>query len=383
MDERGSRQRRPVDARVWDTVPWLVRTVVVWSGCFIVVAAALYLLGRLAVQLAPLALALAVTVFLAALLEPLRATLRWLHCPRALTALLAILAMLTVLVLPLTLTWRRGAGQFSRLSAELTDGLRRLRSLITGPGSPISEQQLDDIVGQLSIRLRQLLPSPVAGARAAGEVVGAMLLVLVLLFFALKDGHGMWTWLLRRVPERSRTLTAHAGDAAWGTLTGYARGTLIVALVDAVGIGTALVVLDVPLALSLTLLTFFGAFIPIIGATVAGSLAVLVALATRGPGTALLVAASVIAVQQIEGNLLHPVVMKRQVKLHPAVILVAITAGTLLGGIAGAFVAVPLTAVTYRVLTVMQRQRADDGRVRPDDTEPATAPSDKRTEKTR
>jgi putative heme transporter len=198
----------------------------------------------------------------------------------------------------------------------------------------------------------------VAGARTAAAAAGTVLLVFVLLFFLLKDGRGMWGWVLRRVSDRSRPAFVEAGRAGWQTLAAYSRGIVAIAAIDASGIGLALVVLGVPLAFPLALITFLGAFVPIIGATVAGSVAVLVALAANGPATALLTAAAVIAVQQVEGNLLEPLIMKRQVRLHPVVVLVVVTAGTLLGGIAGAFVAVPIAAVVYRVVETVAAHRA-------------------------
>ena len=190
----------------------------------------------------------------------------------------------------------------------------------------------------------------------------------------------MWHWVLRRMTGPNRTVTAEAGRAGWRTLGSYSRGTMLIAAIDALGIGLALVLLGVPLALPLALITFLGGFVPIIGATVAGAVAVLVALAANGPTTALLVLAAVIAVQQIEGNLLEPLVMKRQVQLHPAVILVVVTAGTLIAGIAGAFVSVPIAAVAYRVIDTVQRHReqaastppADRPHHRHDDDPPAT-----------
>jgi predicted PurR-regulated permease PerM len=141
--------------------------------------------------------------------------------------------------------------------------------------------------------------------------------------------------------------------AGWDALTGYVRATVIIAAADAIGIGVALLLVGVPLALPLVTLTFVAAFVPLIGATVAGAAAVLVALVANGPTAALIVLAAVIAVQQTEGNLLEPLVMGRTVRLHPAVILVAVSAGTVLAGVAGAVVAVPLTAVAYRVASTL------------------------------
>ncbi|MEV1142756.1 AI-2E family transporter [Micromonospora sp. NPDC049799] len=343
--------------QTWAGLPWLVRSAVVWSACLIVFVVALYLLGRVAVLLAPLAIAVAVTLFLAALLDPVQLALRRLRLPGSLAALLTVLLLLGVLIGVGALVWNLTASQFGELSEELVAGVERTRDFVTST-LPVTDQQLDRIIDQARSGLGQGGGlDPVAGARTAAEVVGSALLALVLLFFLLKDGRAMWHWMLDRMTGPRRGVTAEAGRNGWRTLGAYSRGTMMIAAIDAIGIGIALVVLRVPLAFPLALITFFGGFIPIIGATVAGAVAVLVALAAKGPVTALLVLAAVIAVQQIEGNLLEPLIMKRQVRLHPAVILIAVTAGTLIAGIAGAFVAVPITAVAWRVIDTIQRRR--------------------------
>lgn len=356
VPERDSTARRSV----WASVPWGVRQAVVWSGCISIVAVGLYVLGTAAALLGPLALALAGTVFLTAVLHPVFAGLRRLRLPASLAALVTVVLLIAALLLPVLFVWQQGSQQVIELAAQLDTGVDRLRDLVVGAGLSIDEAQWNGLVDEAMSRLRGILPGPVAGARTAAEVLGTLLLVLVLLFFLLKDGPHMWQWVIKRTATGGRT-TAAAGRAAWTTLTSYARGTMIIASIDAAGVGLALVLLRVPLALPLTLFTFLGAFVPIIGAAVAGSLAVLVALAARGPGTALAVAAAVIAVQQIEGNLLQPMIMRRQVSLHPVVILVAVTAGLLLGGIAGAFVAVPVTAVSYSALTAARRPAGSPG----------------------
>ncbi|GAA2192480.1 AI-2E family transporter [Micromonospora lupini] len=343
--------------QAWAALPWLVRNAVLWSACLVVIIAGLYLLGRIAVLLAPLAIALAATIFLTALLDPVLLRLRRLRLPAALAALLTVLLLLGILVGVGALVWNLTASQFDQLSQELTQGLDRSRDFVTST-LPVSDAQLDKLIDQAREGLSGSSPDPVAGARTASEVVGSALLALVLLFFLLKDGRSMWHWTLSRMTGPNRPVVAEAGRAGWQTLGAYSRGTMLIAAIDAIGIGLALVVLRVPLALPLALITFLGGFIPIIGATVAGAVAVLVALAANGPTTALLTLAAVVAVQQIEGNLLEPLVMKRQVRLHPAVILVAVTAGTLIAGIAGAFVSVPITAVLWRVIDTVQRRRS-------------------------
>lgn len=350
--------------RMWQGLPWLVRWAVLWSAALLIIAAGLYVLGVVAVRLFPLTVALAATLFLAALLDPVANGLRRLRFPSALAAVGAVVLLLATLVGSVALVWSLTANQFSDLSQRLDEGLGRTRDFLTSGALPINAEQLDKLTEQAAEAARQATADPLAGARTAAEAAGAVLLVIVLLFFLLKDGRPMWRWVLRRAAERHRPVMADAGRAGWQTLAAYSRGTVVIAAIDATGIGAALLVLGVPLALPLALITFLGAFVPIIGATVAGSMAVLVALAGNGPTTALLVAAAVIAVQQLEGNLLEPLIMKRQVRLHPVVVLVVVTAGTLVGGIAGAFVSVPITAVAYRVVDTVAAYRGGDAGVR-------------------
>ncbi|MGR6316884.1 AI-2E family transporter [Micromonospora soli] len=362
VDDNGTeatarRTRMAGPRQAWAELPWPVRTAVTWSACLVVVVTGLWLLGKIAVLLAPLAVALAGTLFLTALLDPVLLLLRRIRVPAAPAALLTILLLLGVLVGVGVLVWNLTASQFGELTQQLDQGLQRSRDFVTS-SLPITDAQLDKLLRQTREGLSGSAPDPVGGARTAAEVAGSLLLALVLLFFLLKDGRSMWRWVLRRMTGPRRELTADAGRAGWRTLGAYSRGTMIIAAIDAIGIGLALVLLGVPLALPLALITFVGGFVPIIGATVAGAIAVLVALAANGPTTALLTLAAVIAVQQIEGNLLEPLVMKRQVQLHPAVILVVVSAGTLVAGIAGAFVSVPIAAVTWRVLDTVQRHRA-------------------------
>ena len=186
-------------------------------------------------------------------------------------------------------------------------------------------------------------------ALALAEGVTALVLALVLLFFFVKDGEQIVSWFQRLTPAGHRDDVRAAGQRGWVALSGFVRGTSAVALIDAVGIGLGLLILDVTLVLPLAVLVFFGGFVPVIGASVTGLLAVLVALADQGVGTALIVAGIVLAVQQIESNLLQPTIMRRAVSLHPVVILGVLTAGAVLIGIVGAFLAVPVTAVVAAV----------------------------------
>lgn len=263
--------------------------------------------------------------------------------------MVGVVLLLGVIAGPGVLTWRAAAAQASELPEQIEQGWSHTQDWIVDTFG-IRPAQLDSLIDRVTDRLQSAAPSPVASAIGVAETLAGVLLALVLLFFLLKDGPAMADWVRGVLPAHSRRRWFDAMAASWRSLARWARGTVLVAAIDAVGIGLALVLLDVSMALPLALLTFLGAFVPILGATVAGALATLVALAANGPTDALLVLAAVIAVQQIEGNLLQPLIMGKALRLHPAVVLVVVTAGTLIGGIAGALVAVPLTAAVHGFL---------------------------------
>jgi putative heme transporter len=216
----------------------------------------------------------------------------------------------------------------------------------------------------------------VSGAAIAVQGIAALSLAIVLLFFFVKDGEQIVAWLLARTPPDHEETMRAVGRRAWTALAGFVRGTAAVALIDAIGIGVGLAIVGVPLVLPIAVLVFLGGFIPVIGAFVTGLLAVLVALAAGGLQQALIVFAIVLAVQQLESNVLQPVIMRRAVSLHPVVILAALTAGATLTGVIGAFLAVPIAAVAAAVSNELRlRHEAASAGAEPDD-EPIGPPRD-------
>ena len=213
----------------------------------------------------------------------------------------------------------------------------------------VSDGQIGDAVDSLQQKVTQNQGALASGALTTAATVGEMLtgffLVLFVLFFFLRDGAQIWHFVCRLLPGPARLSTAGAGHYAWHSLVSYVRATVFVAFVDAVGIGVGLLLLRVPLALPLAALVFLSAFIPVVGAALSGVVAVLVALVANGPVTALIVLAIVIAVQQLEGNVLQPMIMGRAVSLHPLAVLLALSVGIVVAGIVGGLVAVPILAV--------------------------------------
>lgn len=338
-------------------VPAGLRIAAITGAYLLIIVLAVYLIVTVLVRLAPLTLAVVAALLTTALVQPVTNGLRRLRAPAWVAALGGVLTLLVAIALPFALITNRVVGQWDHLRRQTEEGLLRVREwLVNGP-LPVSERQLDAALDGIIAGLRGAAPDPVGGATAAAQVLTAIVLALVLLFFLLKDGEQMARWTLGLVPERHRSRVSAAATAGWRTLVAYIRGTFMVAAVDGIGVGIGLAIIGVPLALPLALLTFVAAFIPIVGATLAGAVAVLVALVSNGVADALLALGVVLAVQQAEGNLLQPLIMGRALRLHPAVILVVVTAGTLLAGVAGAVVAVPIVAITYRVARSLRETR--------------------------
>ncbi|MGJ8721207.1 MAG: AI-2E family transporter [Salinibacterium amurskyense] len=242
--------------------------------------------------------------------------------------------------------------QWSELSDSAVEGFEQLKNFALDGPFPIDQTALDDAWNAVIdfVTSATFGLGAIQGVSAAAQVVTGILLGLVILFFFLKDGDRIWEFFLRPLAGERLARGHRIGHTAVRTLGGYVRGTATVAAVDALGIGIGLAILQVPLALPLSVIVFLGAFIPLVGATVAGILAAVVALVTNGWVVALIVLGIVVLVNQLEGNFLQPVVMAQSLSIHPLVILVALTAGTILGGIVGAVLAVPIAAVGWSIL---------------------------------
>jgi putative heme transporter len=244
--------------------------------------------------------------------------------------------------------------QFGELRPRAEDGLREAADVLAKPPFNISESELRDTVNTGIDRLREnggpLARGVQSGAVLLGEAITGLLITVLLTFFLLKDGARIWGYILSLFGDRSRGDADEIGNRVYAALAGYVRGIALVGLVDAVLIGLALVIIGVPLVIPIMVITFFAAFVPLIGAFLAGLIAVLIALVSGGLLDAALVLGAIILVQQIEGHVLYPLLMGRTVNLHPAVIIVALGAGGILGGIVGVFLAVPVAGIVSVVL---------------------------------
>lgn len=316
----------------------------------VVVAAIVFALQYLTLVTIPLVIAL----ILACAFAPV---MRWMRRRGVPPVIATIITLLAIVVLLTGVGWLivwAVRDQWDELYAQAVDGIQAVVAWVqTLPFAP-TEDQLDQWVDGILdfITSAQFGSGALAGVSAVANFVTGFVLMATILFFFLKDGPQMWEFVLR--PFRGENyLRAHRiGDKTVGVLGSYVRGTALVALVDAVGILIGLLILDVPLAIPLAVLVFLLAFIPIVGATVAGIIAALVALVANGWVNALFVVGVVVLVNQLEGNFLQPVLMGRSMKLHAFVILVALTIGTVLGGIVGAVLAVPIAAAVWGAVQV-------------------------------
>ena len=319
-----------------------------WSLRVILVVAAGYLVVQMLGLLWTVVLPVLLALLLASVLWPLAAYLRKV-VPPALAATVVLLGFFIVLVGGLALLAPSVTDQAADIADQAAGGLRELQGWVTGPPLNLDDGQVDAAVAAVTDRLQAsaatLAAGVLTGVTAVTNVLITGALVLVLTFFFLKDGPRFLPWLNGVVGARASKHLDVVLARSWSTLGSFVQGQAAVGLVDAVLIGIGLVVCGVPLALPLAVLTFFGGFVPIIGAFVVGALAVLVALVTKGPTIALIVLGIIFAVQQIEGNVLQPVLQGKSLRLHPAVVILAVAAGSALYGIAGAFLSVPVAAV--------------------------------------
>ncbi|MEX2504935.1 MAG: AI-2E family transporter [Egicoccus sp.] len=338
-----------------DRVPTWLATAAAWSWRLLLVMLAIAVLVRVAMRLSLVTVPLIVALFLATLAAPVAGRLTRRGWPSALAAFVVVFGGFALVVggfVALVPTLAEQGGKLVPTVAVALDDL--LRWLETGPLA-FEQQQLQELGQQLVTQLEErsgtLALSALGALATALEVVTAIVLSLILLFFLVKDGDRIYGWFVARSPAAHHDLLRGVVVRAWEAVGGYIRGTALVALIDAVGIAIGLAIVGVPLVLPLAVLVFIGAFVPIIGAFVSGMVAVLVALADGGPTTALIVLAIVVAVQQVESDVLQPLIMHRlvAVPLHPIVVLAVLVAGTVLVGVIGAFLAVPLAAAASAV----------------------------------
>lgn len=338
-------------SRLWSDGFGRVATRAVQTLAVIALVAVLIFTGaRLTLVVIPVLIAL---VFAAAI-SPLVSWLRRRGVASILATWIALLALVAILVGVMWLVVLAVVNQWDELQSQALDGIDSLQTYVQDLPFQISDEQISSVRDSATSLLQSSAvgSGAIAGVSQTANFVTGFFIMVVVLFFFLKDGPAIWEFLLRPFDGEAYERGRRVGSSTVQTLGNYVRGTAIIAVVDAAGIGVGLAIVGVPLAIPLSVLVFLLAFIPLVGATLAGILAALVALVALGPVEALIVVAIVVGVNQLEGNFLQPIVMGRTLSLHPLVILIALTAGTVLVGITGAVLAVPIAASIWRATQV-------------------------------
>lgn len=365
-----------------DGVTWQVRVAAAWSWRLLIIGLALYVVGRILVRVELVAFSVVLALFFTAVLHPLERVLRRvLPGPRSLPAALALLLGVAALAgVGWFVTWQISSHS-TELGDQVTNFVERTKNwLQTGP-LHVKSSDLDKLTQNITNTIKshqgQLISGAINTVRTVVEGLGALLLILLTTFFLLRDGDRVWDWVLRIFPSRAQRRMDMAGRVGWRTFGGYMLGQMLIALFHGVSVTVLLLVLRVPLAAALGVLIFLGSFVPLVGLTVTGALCVAVTLLEHGVTAGIVVAVSIIVLVQIEAHLLQPVIMSRSVDVHPLAIALAVVTGTILAGIPGALIAVPLVAflnTTGRALRtpLTDVQSADQaGVAAPEPDEPA------------
>lgn len=333
-------------------VPSAVRIAAAWSWRLLVIAAAVGALAWGMRYLSEVVVPVVVGVLLTALLIPVTNGLVRLRFPRGWASGVTVLATIAVVAGLLTLVGTQISSGFDDLSNQVGEGITKLRDLVR-INFNVTDQQ---ITGALQKARESLTSNGALGQRAAEvgttatHVIAGLFIALFCTFFFLYEGGRIWAWLVRLFPRQARAKVDSSGRKAWVSLTAFVRATLLVAAVDAIGISIGAAVLGLPLVSAIGILVFVGSFVPVVGALVSGSVAVLVALVAKGPLVAVLMLAVVIGVQQLEAHVLQPFLLGRAVSVHPLAVILVIATGVIVAGIVGALVAVPAAAVANTVV---------------------------------
>lgn len=341
-------------------VPRGLRIATAYAWRFLVVAAAVGVAIWIVIQLKLLVIPLLVAMLLAALLWPGFLWLLGHRVPRWAAIVLSVLAMAGIITGLLWVAIQQISREWQSVQERTVEAVREFRQyLIDGP-LHLTSPQIDGFLVQGWEFLEQQASLLWTGALAIGSTVGHVatgaLLVIFILLCILADGGGIWRWVVRLFPAAARPAVDGAGHAGWRTVVTYARTQLLVATIDAVGIGLGAFLLGVPLAAPIAVLVFLGAFVPFVGAVVTGALAVFLALVYNGPWIALWMLVIVLGVQQLEGHILQPLLMGSAVKVHPLAVVIVVAGGAMVAGIPGALFAVPLAAVVNVVVLYISRR---------------------------
>jgi predicted PurR-regulated permease PerM len=303
-------------------------------------------------------------LLLTAVLQPLTSRLRRAGLPALAATWVTLLVAAVVLGGLVTLVANRVSADYSTLLAETKHTTAQVQSWLAGPPFHLKNNNvqkfLNNIPSYLSKHKSLVEGTVVTGGKIASEFFGGLVLMIFVMFFLIKDGDRIWNWLLGAMRTGTARRMDRAGHAAWLVLVYYMRGTVIIAAIHAIVVGVALWIMGVPLAVPLAVVVFVAAFVPLVGLLVAGTLAVVVTLATKGWVDAVVLLGILIVEDQLEAHLLQPQVVGKMIRLHPLAVILSLAAGGILAGIPGAVVAVPIVAVITRALPELRRSEPED-----------------------
>ncbi|QAY60932.1 AI-2E family transporter [Microbacterium protaetiae] len=346
------------------TVPTSLRIAAAYAWRLLLVAAALALAIWLIIELKLLVIPLLVAILVTALLWPAFSFMLRHGMPRVPAIIIAVIGTLAIVAGLMWLVGWQVSVQWDQVKERTTGAVDALRAYLVHGPLGLTEAQIDDMLAQVWKVAQEQAELLWSGALAIGSTVGhigtGFVLSVFILLCLLTDGAGIWRWMVRLFPQRARLAVDGAGRAGWNTLVNYARTQMLVATIDAVGIGLGAFLLGVPLAVPVAVLVFLGSFVPIVGAVVTGALAVFLALVYNGWWIALWMLVVVLGVQQLEGHILQPLLMGSAVKVHPLAVVLVVAGGAMIGGIPGALFAVPLAAF-INVAAVYLTNRAWEG----------------------
>jgi predicted PurR-regulated permease PerM len=337
-------------------VPWGLDLAAAWAWRFLIIVLAGYVVARVVGFFAVVSIPIVVALLIAALVSPVVDGLHRLGLPRGLASIVVVVSGIAFVAALLTVAGQQVANGANDLADQTVKGLDEIKVWLKDGPLHASDSQINNYIDRTQEALTpasdggSILSRVTEVGAALGHVLAGFFIVLFATYFFLADGARIWAWAVRLAPRAAREAVDGSGRVAWVSLTQFVRATVIVALVDSIGIMIVAAILGVPFVLAIGVLVFLGSFVPMVGATVAGTVAVLVALVDQGPITALLMLGGVILVQQIEGHILQPFLMGRWVSMHPLGVIVAIGCGVIVAGIAGALVAVPLAAAVNAVV---------------------------------
>jgi predicted PurR-regulated permease PerM len=367
--EQADAPDRQVTVPEQNRVPSWLQTGAAWSWRLLLLAIAIYLIARVLGILYIVVVPCVAALLLTALLQPLTHRLRRAGLSAMLATWVTLLIAAAVLTGLVLLVANRVSADYPALLAETKHTTAQVQSWLAGPPFHVKNSNvqkfLDNIPSYLSKHKTLVEGTVVTGGKIASEFFGGLVLMLFVTFFLIKDGDRIWSWLLGAMRTGTARRVDRAGHAAWLVVVYYMRGTVAVAAIHALVIGLVLWIMSVPLAVPLALLVFLAAFVPLVGLLVAGALAILVTLATKGWVDAVILLGILIIEDQLEAHLLQPQVVGKMIRLHPLAVILSLAVGGVLAGIPGAVVAVPIVAVITRALPELRRSEPED--LTPDD----------------